>query len=216
MPRRLLAALCVALFTAACAVPHPVATRNDDPVIYVVERGWHTDIGLPVEQMTFPLASLQADYPGVTVLVFGFGERQFLVNREKTVGAMLNALLPSHSALLLTALRASPQAAFGEANVVALHVSRTGLQRIEARIWQEFEFPPAGKPVPLARGPYPGSAFYAARDTYDGFYTCNTWTAETLRSGGLPVPVTGVLFSGQVMGPVRWIGTQHGSTRPTR
>jgi uncharacterized protein (TIGR02117 family) len=213
MPRRLLAALCLALFTAACTVPQPAATQDDDPVIYVIERDWHTDIGLPVEQMTFPLASLQADYPGVTVLLFGFGERQFLVNREKTVGAMLNALLPSHSALLLTALRATPQAAFGERNVVALHVSRAGLQRIEARIWQEFEFPPAGKPEPLAQGPYPGSAFYAARDTYDGFYTCNTWTAETLRSGGLPVPVTGVLFSGQVMGPVRWIGA---NTRPTR
>jgi uncharacterized protein (TIGR02117 family) len=223
MPHRFLAALCLAFFTAGCAVPQPVATRNDDPVIYVIERDWHTDIGLPVDQMTGPLASLQADYPGVTVLVFGFGERQFLVNREKTVGAMLNALLPSPSALLLTALRASPQAAFGDRNVVALHVSRAGLQRIEARIWQEFELPPAGKPAPLAgkpaplaEGPYPGSVFYAARDTYDGLYTCNTWTAETLRTGGLPIPVTGVLFSGQVMGPVRWISANTRLKNPQR
>jgi hypothetical protein len=56
----------------------------------------------------------------------------------------------------------------------------------------------------LAEGPYPGSVFYAARDTYDGFYTCNTWTATVLRDGGLAMPIN-VLFAGQVMGPARWI-----------
>jgi uncharacterized protein (TIGR02117 family) len=214
MPCRLLAALCVALtlLTAACSVPFP-ATPPGDAVVYVVGRGWHTDIGLPVEEMAGPLATLQTAYPGATFLVFGFGERQFLVNRKKTFGAMLNALLPSQSALLLTALRASPEAAFGQPNVVVLHISRTSLERIEDSIWREFELSSIGEPVRLAVGPYPGSAFYAARDTYDGLYTCNTWTAETLRAGGLPMPVAGVLFSGQVMGMARWIGARHASSR---
>jgi uncharacterized protein (TIGR02117 family) len=205
MPRRLFAALCLTLFTAACSTPQPIEPSTGDAVVYVVGRGWHTDIGLPSEEITGPLSALKNEYPGASFLVLGFGERQFLVDRKKSIGAMLNALLPSESALLLTALRASPQAAFGDQNVVTLHVSHEALQRIETRIWQEFEFSPAGKPTRLADGPYPGSAFYAAADTYDAFFTCNTWTADTLRAGGLPMPAGGVLFSGQIMGSARWI-----------
>jgi uncharacterized protein (TIGR02117 family) len=217
MPCRRLASawLVLALLTNACSPQPPAGPPDNDPdgaFVYVVGRGWHTDIGLPVDEIAGPLATLRNAFPGVRVLTFGFGERQFLVNREKTVGAMLNALLPSQSALLMTALRTTPQAAFGAPNVVVLSVSRAGLEQIEARIWQELERSATGEPTVLAQGPYPGSLFYAARDTYDGLYTCNTWTAETLRAGGLPMPQTGVLFAGQVMGMARWIGARHAST----
>jgi hypothetical protein len=108
----------------------------------------------------------------------------------------------------VTALRASPEQAFGARNVIALRVSRAGLDRIEAAIWREFEHTPAAEPVRLADGPYPGSVFYAATDTYDGLFTCNTWTAEILQTGGLRVGASGVLFAGQVMGAARWISSQ--------
>jgi hypothetical protein len=179
---------------------------SDDPIVYVVKRGWHTDIGLPVEEITGKLATLEAGFPGVRFLTFGFGERTFVVNREKNFGSMLNALLPSQSALLMTALKGTPGEAFGPANVVELHVSRAGLDQIEERLWQELELSDGGAPVLLADGPYTGSVFYAARDTYSGLYTCNSWTVEMLREGGLPMSATGVLFSGQVMGLARWAG----------
>jgi hypothetical protein len=200
--------LCLALSVAACSAPQPEASP-DDPVVYVVQRGWHTDIGLAVEDIGPDLAVLERGLPGVRFLTFGFGERQFLLDRRRTFGAMLNALLPSQSALLVTALRAPPAMAFDEQDVVALHVSRAALARIEAALWQEFETTQNGEPVRLADGPYPGSVFYAARDTYDLFFTCNTWTASTLREGGLAVPATGLLFADQVMGMVRWISADH-------
>ena len=182
----------------------------NDAFIYVIERGWHTDIGLPVEEISGPLAVLERPFPGVRFLTFGFGERQFLVTRQASLLAMLAALLPSSSALLMTALGTTPEVAFGERDVVVLRVSRSGLEQIEARIWHEIEHSPAGDPIRLADGPYPGSVFYAARDTYDGLYTCNTWTAAMMHSAGLPMTTTGVLFSGQVMGMARWIGAQQG------
>jgi hypothetical protein len=194
------------LLIAACSTPDPIPPPGD-AVVYVAERGWHTDITLPVEEITGPLAILEQDFPGVRFLTFGFGERQFLVDRGKSFLGMLHALLPSRSALLLTALRASPAEAFGPSNVVALRISQTGLQRIEASLWQEFE----NGPTPLADGPYPGSVFYAASDTYSALFTCNTWTADMLRTGGLPMTVTGVLFAGQVMGMARWIASRQSS-----
>jgi uncharacterized protein (TIGR02117 family) len=204
---RITVCLTLTLLLAACsAAPPPVASPGD-AVIYVIERDWHTDIGIPVEEIAGPLAILEQGFPGVRFLTFGFGERQFVVNQNQGIGAMLNALLPSQSALLMTALRATPEVAFGEENVVVLHLSRAGLERIEASIWRELELSTSDEPVLLADGPYPGSVFYAARDTYDGLFTCNTWTAGTLRTGGLPMAVSGVLFAGQVMGQARWIGT---------
>jgi len=198
--------ICLALtgLIAGCTGPVPPAA-GDDVVIYVIKRDWHTDIGLSAEVIAAPLQSLTAAFPGVRFLTFGFGERQFLVDQDRSAGAMLRALLPSESAVLMTALRAAPGEAFGRANVVALRVSRTGLKAIEDRIWREFELSPAGSPVLLAGGPYPGSVYYAASDIYSGLFTCNTWTADVLQAGGLPVHAFGVLFSGQVMGQAHWI-----------
>ena len=222
-----LACLAVILLISACSVPTPPASPDDatmgdatmgdatmgEATVYVIRREWHTDIGLAVEAIAGPLTALEKPFPGVRFLTFGFGERQFLVDHRKDFGSMLVALLPSQSALLMTALSATPEQAFGPGNVVVLRVSRAGLAQIEAAIWREFGLPPTAEPTKLADGPYPGSVYYAASDTYFGLFTCNTWTAETLRAGGLPMPAAGVLFAGQVMGPARWISTQQGSRR---
>ena len=193
----------LALVLAACSVPAPApASPWAEPAggaeIYVVQRGWHTDIGLPVESIEAPLSGLERDFPGVRFLTFGFGERQFLVTRKRSFGAMLRALLPSQSAVLVTALQATPEAAFGTRNVVRLLVSQAALVRIKTGLWRTFEVS-GGAAIRLAAGPYPGSAFYAGRTTYDLFFTCNTWTAGILRDGGLAVPATGVVLSDQVM-----------------
>ena len=196
----------------ACSQPKPsVWPSSGNAVVYVIQRDWHTDIGLAVEDITGPLATVEKSFPGVRFVTFGFGERQFLTGHRTDFGAMLSALLPSQSALLMTALKATPEQAFGPDVVVALRISRSGQRQIEDAIWRELELSPSGHPTTLAEGPYPGSVFFAARDTYDGFYTCNTWTADTLHVGGLPVPATGVLFSGQVMSAARWIGKRQSS-----
>ena len=203
--------LAAALLLCACTplVP-PIAlpAPEDDATIYVIERSWHSDIGLPVAEMTGRLTGLAQRLPGVRFLTFGFGERQFLLAQQPTLGDTLSALLPSRSALLMTTLGVTPEVAFGAQHVVLLHISRDGVRRIEAAIWQELEKSPAGEPVVLAEGPDPGSVFYAARGTYDAFDTCNTWTAEMLHTGGLPVPTEGVLFVGQIMGMARVIAAQ--------
>ncbi len=202
------ACLALALAAGGCATAPVFQPAADDRIVYVIGRDWHTDIALPAEDIAGPLAVLERQFPGVQVLTFGFGERQFLMDRQTDSGTMLAALLPSRSALLVTALRASPEQAFGARHVVALRVSRAGLARIEAAIWREFELAPTAQPVRLGDGPYAGSVFYAATGTYYGLYTCNTWTIETLQAAGLPVAASGVLFSGQVMGAARWIRSQ--------
>ncbi len=203
------------LMLAACAMP----TRSPGPrtagpltaTLYVIDRGWHTDIGLPVGEITGPLAALENGFPGVRYLTLGFGEREFLTSREVTVGETLRALLPSRSAMLITALTASPDAAFGSGNVVALHITADGLVRLEYALWHGVERTTSDQPVSLGPGPYVGSEFYAALGTYDAFDTCNTWTAGMLTTAGLPVSASGVMFSGQVMDQARAVARQQSS-----
>ena len=209
------ARVAVALLAASCsAAPGPVVADGRQAAearIYVIERGWHSDVGFPADEIAGPLSVLKQSLPGLRFLTFGFGERRFLMARHATLSGTAAALLPSRSALLMTTLGATPEAAFGRENVVALRITRAGLARVEARLWGEFEKGAAGAPVRLAGGPYPGSVFYASRSTYDAFFTCNTWTAAMLRSAGLPMPTAGVVFVGQVMGRARRIGRQQGS-----
>jgi uncharacterized protein (TIGR02117 family) len=196
---RVLVIAALAGWLAGCAViPMDASVPNGEATIYVVGRGWHTDIGLPVNEMIGPLVSLEHDFPGVRYMVFGFGERQFYMAGDAGSAEMLTALLPSKSAILMTALRAAPTEAFANETVVTLHLPRSGVEQIAARLWDDLEKASDGSVARLADGPYIGSVFYASRETYDAFHTCNTWTALVLRDGGLPIN-THVLFAGQVM-----------------
>lgn len=189
--------LCLALLGGCASVPHDAAIPDGEGRIYVVERGWHTDIGLSVDEVSGPLTSLESNFPGIRFMVFGFGERTFYMAHEENSFTMLGALLPSKSAILLTALRAPPDVAFADYEVATLRLPQSGVNRIADAIWQSLE-KQDGAALRLADGPYVGSVFYADSDTYDAFDTCNTWTARLLRDAGFPV-ATHVLFADQVM-----------------
>ncbi|HEX5325924.1 MAG TPA: DUF2459 domain-containing protein, partial [Acetobacteraceae bacterium] len=74
--------------------------------VYVIDRGWHTDIGLGADDVRGPLATLEADFPGVRYLVFGFGDRAYLLSPYRSFIDMIAALVPGRGAMLVTALRA--------------------------------------------------------------------------------------------------------------
>jgi uncharacterized protein (TIGR02117 family) len=211
---RSLAAGTAGLALAACATTDPAPAGG--PVvssISVVERGWHTDICVRDQDADAWVLTLAHGFDGARYLCFGFGERQYVVERHHDVLTMLSALLPSQGALLMTALRDTPAAAFGPGDVVSLGVSRAGAAGLAAFLRRSTQTDGAGQPVRLADGPYPGSVFFGATGTYDLLYTCNTWTADGLRVAGLPIS-DGVLFSGGVMRQVRRVAATQGSVPP--
>ena len=208
-----LLALLACLTLAACAAPAPPPELTAGPkteTIYLVARGWHTDIGLQAAQLGDTLDQLRTRFPGVQTLVIGFGERAYLLHREHGVGDMLAALIPGPGAMLVTALRDSPVDAFPAGDTITLHVSPRGLARLVDYISHAFERNPDDTLQELAAGPYPGSLFYASTVTYSGVYTCNTWTAEALQIAGLPVHAAGVLFADDVADQARRIAALRG------
>jgi uncharacterized protein (TIGR02117 family) len=170
--------------------------------ISVAERGWHTDLCVATRDAGDWVNALALGFDGAQFLCFGFGERQYIVSREHDFFTMLSALLPSEGALLMTVLRAPPSEAFGPENVVELGVSGEGLAALQQFLRDSVQIDPRGRPIRFGEGPYVGSVFFGATETYDGLYTCNTWTAHGLRSAGLPLDQR-VLFAGAVMRQAR-------------
>jgi hypothetical protein len=170
--------------------------------VYVVRRGYHTDIGLNIGDLTGPLAAVAARFPSAKTLLVGFGDRTFVTTRRRWLGDWLLALLPGRGAMLVTGLRTTPEAAFGAPSVVRFTLDESRFEGIEAYVNGSFAIA-QDAPVWIGDGPYAGSLFYASARTYDLLDTCNTWTSAALRSGRLDAPVAFTLFSGQTIRDAR-------------
>ena len=62
--------------------------------VYVVHRGYHTDIGLEVGDLSGPLAAVAARFPKAQSVLVGFGDKTFVMTRRRWIGDWLLALLP--------------------------------------------------------------------------------------------------------------------------
>ena len=201
--------LLTALALAGCAtVPRravdaePMLDAGPAVTIYVIKRSWHTDIGFDAADLHPPLASLRPALPEAHYVLFGFGDKHYLLTRENSFQGMVGAVWPGEGLVLMTGLEATPEQAFGVNGVTRLQVRAAQALRLEEFIWNTLATDD-GVATALAPGPYAGSLYYKSTLRYSGMHTCNTWTAEGLRTAGLPIRSFGVEFSGQVWRQVR-------------
>jgi hypothetical protein len=190
------------------------AVRQPSEVIYVVRRGWHIDIGFAVAELGPSLQSVSARFPGARYVFFGFGDKHYLLAKNRNGPVLLGALWPGPGMILATALDSTPQAAFGQAHVIALGVAPVQVQAAQAFIWRSLTHHDDAV-VPYGEGPYEGSLFFAAMQKYSAFHTCNTWAAEALKAAQLPIRSVGVIFAGQLWGPVRRLSHRRASLPST-
>lgn len=175
--------------------------------VFVIRRSWHTDIGFEVADLRPPLASLDSGLPGARFLLFGFGDKRYLMTHAAGVKRLLGAVWPGEGLVLLTGLKVTPETAFGANSVVRLTVTDSQAQALEEFVWRSLATD-KGEATLLAPGPYEGSAYYASSVRYSGLHTCNTWTAEGLHAAGLPIHSFGVEFASQVWGQVKTLTPQ--------
>jgi Protein of unknown function (DUF2459) len=180
----------------ASTISQPAASRP--ATIFVARRRWHVDIGFAIADVGAPLNSVVGQLPGVKYLFFGFGDRHYLMAKNRNVPAMFGALWPGPGIILVTGLRGTPAEAFDAQQVIELSVSEAQAQAAKDFIWNSLVHV-AGEPItPYAQGPYEGSLYFSSVVHYSAFHTCNTWAAEALRAAGLPVRSRAVLLAGQL------------------
>jgi len=176
--------------------------------LYVVASGWHTEIGIPADALSGPVASLRNALPDARYFVFGWGQRDYYMARQPGLGDLVGAAIPARSVVLVIPLEQAPTVFFARASVLTIAVSQEGIARLSQFLWDYLETDFQHLPRRVGDGPYAGSSFYASGGTYSLANTCNTWTAEALRVTGLPVSATGVVFARQVVDQVRGLAVQ--------
>lgn len=176
----------------------PVAAGNAD-VVFVLSRGWHTEIGLPAGELTGGAAVFRRVFPGAVSVMFGYGKRTFMTAPTDDVRELLLGPLPGPAVIEVFALRVLPPEAFGRQDMVTLKLPPGGAAALSNFLWSDLKKDSAGQPLLVAPGKFAGSLFYGARSGYGLMHTCNGWVADALHAAGLDVDASGVLFSGQVM-----------------
>src|SRR5262249_54407878 len=89
--------------------------------------------------------------------------------------------------------------AFAAGDVLEIRLSRPGFEALAQFVDNSFDR--EGQRAASRRGPglYGDSAFYAARGRYHLWHTCNTWVADALRAGGLPISPFYAMPAGNLM-----------------
>ena len=108
-------------------------------VIYVIAGGWHTEIGLPLAEISGPLATLKLGFPNARYLVFGWGARDYYMAQNPGIGDLLRATAPGPAVMLVIPLQVSPETFFGASNVFSMHASPQGSQRLSQFLWDDKE-----------------------------------------------------------------------------
>lgn len=176
----------------------PTPPRRD-VTVYVTASGWHTGIALPTRLINGPLRKLLPSFPGADHLLIGWGERDYYMAEEPNSGDALRALFPGPAVLLVTPLDRPPHEAPNSATIFAVGLSMAGFDRLADYVWAAFDTSAEGKPRRVDGGASARRIFYAATGTYSAAYTCNTWIADGLRIGGLPITAAGIVFAHQVV-----------------
>lgn len=176
------------LLLAACGVPRvPPVTVTDERVytVHLVRHGWHTGLVLRVVDVpdTSPLVR---DFPHAEHIEIGWGDRDYYRAANPTASIALRALFwPTPSVLHVVGFRGTPKAYFPTSDIEVLTLSPSGFDRLHARVRESFEFDAAGNSVVVGPGLYGTSRFYASRESFHLFRTCNVWTTEVLREAGV-------------------------------
>ena len=172
--------------------------------IYVVRHGWHS--GIVVRAADVPLQAWPArrEFAGADYLELGWGDRAYYQAPDPSVWLGLRALLwPTAGVLHIVAFDGPVERHFMSAEIVALQITPQGLARLVAAVSASHELDATGQPVRLGPGLYGKSRFYASRDNFHLFSTCNVWLAALLREAGVRVSPTLSQTSGALFAQLR-------------
>jgi len=177
-------------------------------VVYIVEQGWHVEIGIPVDQLDENMSFYRKIFPGARVIMFSYGKKTFFTTPTPTVNDYLLGLFPGFAVIHVVGLSVTPAEAYLPENTVTLFLPPNGSRSLSAFIWKDIVKDASGKPKFVAYSHNSAGLFYEAQSEYNLFHTCNTWVAEALHDSGLSVSGDYVIFSNQVMARIAEVAAE--------
>lgn len=189
----LLLLLAVVTLAPGCAAPvhrgdAPTADEQATHRVYLVGHGWHTGIAVRAADVPEEAWPARRDFTAAEYLEVGWGDRAYYQAPDPSVWLGLRALLwRTPGVLHIAAFNGPVERAFAAAEIVELRIAPPGFARLIAAIAASHELDRSGRPIALGPGLYGTSRFYASREAFHLFKTCNVWTANVLREAGVPV-----------------------------
>jgi len=206
----------ILLAPVACATaPTGPAPRPDEPAVsfWLVTQDAHTGIAVRRADIPAGLWPESRDFPQADYLEVGWGERNYYMGRDQGFWGTLRVALGSNPSVLHVAgIRGPLPARFPASEIVELSLPASGYERLIRHIHDAFDRSGAPVVAPLGPGLYGDSRFYPGRESFSLLRTCNVWTAQGLREGGLPVS-DAITLEG-LMSQVRTMGKSVGQSPP--
>ena len=195
----------------------PAVTRS----VHVVSHGWHASLVLRGDDVAVAAWPAKADFADATHIEVGWGDREYYQAADPGVWLALKAAFwPRPGVLHVVAFDAAVEQYFAGTEVIEIGVTEPALQRLLERLRDSHELDAAGRPMALGPGLYGKSRFYASRERFHLFKTCNVWVATALREAGVPVTPALAFTAGRLMAQLRPLGrvpeTSLPATAPSR
>ena len=202
----LIGILCLACL--GCAAPveglYPPPKGASTKLVYLVSHSWHA--GIVVRRTDIPEGAWpeQGDFPDSQYLEVGWGDRRYYQTPDPDWGTALSAAFwPSSSVLHIVGFGTGVRDYFPNSEIIEIELSDQGFDRLIRYIAQSHIRETGIKAPSLGPGLYGNSRFYASRDTYHLFNTCNVWTARALRQAGLPIMPASAISVDDLMSQAR-------------
>lgn len=195
--------LSLTLFGCASA-PAPPAPEGEWRSVQVVNHGLHTGLLIARADLLDVLPGLAEAFDDGDFLELGWGDEEFYRAAQPTLGLTLQALFwPSASALHVLKVAGDPRRQFAGRELIEIRLAEHGYRQLLGFVAARFARSAQGALLVLGPGQYAGSRFYRAEGSYSLLYTCNTWVAEALATGGCPLAFASTVTAGQVMTRLR-------------
>lgn len=192
----------IGLLVALLFAPPMAQADNGPATVLVVRHRWHTGLVLPADRLAPPLAFLAQEFDSPLWYEIGWGDNDFYRHTDN-LWLLAKALFwPTDSVLHVVALDRHP-AQLPHSDVHALCLSAGGFQRLQEALAADFQLHESGRPVAAGPGLYGDSRFFPARGQFWFARTCNTWTAQRLRDGGVDIRTFLTLSANSVMARIR-------------
>ncbi len=169
----------VLALTLLLLVGSHLAKAND---IYIISQTWHTGILLPSRDLISILPDLHEQLKDTEFVEIGWGDKQVYQAKSVTFSMTAKALLlPTTSTMYISGIDS-----FNSGHTLThLGLTNAQYQKLLEFIANSFARDEHGHIIVDKKTQSSQSAFYKAKGKYYAFKTCNSWTAEALRSIGI-------------------------------
>ncbi|TYR35021.1 TIGR02117 family protein [Sphingobacterium phlebotomi] len=189
-------------------IPGYKIAKQDQPkdiAIYVMSNGVHTDIVLPVEHgvikwfSIFPFENTRGQNPNQHYVGIGWGDKGFYLNTPEWKDLKLSTALVAALGMGETALHVTYYHSVQESDMCyKVMIDKNQYNIIKDYILESLDTDSSGNPIYIETTAQYGEhdAFYEAKEAYNLFFSCNTWTNKMLKKANLPAGLWTVFDKG--------------------